>query len=93
MPSEEEHEEFEAALTKAAKDSHAAVEDAIRQHLTDCGVSGIATGWYLVAAVTDFAEGTELDGLYTTNSDGLSKWSRVGLLSVALKQEMEEDYL
>jgi hypothetical protein len=85
--------DHEDDLVKAAKESHAAIDDAVREHLGNVGITGIGTGWILVVAVTDFDDGDELDGMLSTNSDGLSKWSKIGLLSTALHQEQIEGYL
>lgn len=92
MVNDENDDEVEAALTAAAKESHAAIDDAVRAHLKDVGVSGITTGWVLITSVTDFTEEAELDGLYMTASDGLNKWAKIGLMTVALGQETDEEY-
>lgn len=83
----------EESIIKAARESRNVLDEAVRQHMKDVDVTGLITGWVLIAAVTDFTdEGTETDGMFATNSDGLTKWSRVGLLSVALAQETNEEY-
>jgi hypothetical protein len=88
----ENDDEIEAELSKTAKKSHAAIDDAIRQHMTDLGITGVGTGWVLLVSITDFDETGEVDGIFDTHSDGLSKWAKTGLLSFALSQQNSEGY-
>jgi hypothetical protein len=80
----------EKAILKA---THSAIDDAVRSHIESVGVDGIVTGWTLTASVASVDDGEEYDGMYTTTSDGLTKWSHVGLLSVALKNAHSDGFL
>jgi hypothetical protein len=72
------------AEEKALKISHAAIEDAIREHMQALEINGILTGWVLGASITHFDEGEEYDGLYSTTSDSLSKWANIGITTMLL---------
>lgn len=68
----------------ALKRGHAAIEDAIRDHLRLLEVEGILTGWVVGASITHFDEGDEYDGLYSTTSESLSKWANIGIVTMML---------
>jgi hypothetical protein len=69
---------------KALKASHGKIEEAIQGHLSELGIDGLLTGWVLAVAVTSFDGDDDFDGLYSTQSDGLSKWTQIGMLVSAL---------
>lgn len=78
---------------KEIRASHDLIDTAIREHVEKIGIEGIITGWVLTAAITSFDEDAEeLDGLYSTQSNGLSKWPMIGMLRIALKSAEEEGF-
>lgn len=84
MNDEHEPERTEEEELAALKASHGKIDDAIRDHISELGVEGLVTGWFLGASVTTFDEGEEYDGLYATQSEGLSKWTLIGLATKVL---------
>lgn len=76
---------FEDDELKKIKASHRGVEDAIQLHLNDLGIHGLVTGWTLsIALASNDEAGDEIDSLYTTQSEGLSRWSHIGMLISSL---------
>jgi hypothetical protein len=75
---------------EAAKASHDAIDKAICQHISDLGIEGLTTGWTIVASIASVEGDHELDGMYSSQSNGLSKWALVGLLTVALESAKTE---
>lgn len=69
---------------KRLKASHGAIEEALQGHMNELEIDGVLTNWVIVAAITAFEDGDELDCLYTTQSDGISKWTHIGMLTSAL---------
>lgn len=85
MTDDEQTERSEEEEIKALKASHGKIDDAIREHITELGIEGLVTGWFLGAAVTTFDGEDDYDGLYATQSDGLSKWTLIGLATMVLQ--------
>lgn len=93
QPTNDDEADREAALSKRVKASYEAIDDAIRAHLVANEITGISTGWVLLIAISDIDEdGDDLDGLFDLHSDGLTKWAKVGLLSVALDQQRVDGF-
>lgn len=78
---------------EARKKSHSAIEDAIRQHLADLEIPGILTGWTVSTSISAMEDGEEMDMMYSTQSDGLSKWALVGLLTMSLDGAKRDGYI
>lgn len=72
------------------KASHTAIEDALQAHLNELEIEGLLTGWVLVASLTHLGGDEDYDALYSSQSDGLSKWSHIGMLMSSL--ETIKDY-
>lgn len=75
---------------KRLKASHAAIEDAVREHITELEIDGVLTGWSVVVSIASMQEDEEYDALYRTQSDGLSKWAHIGMLTSALESEKNQ---
>lgn len=86
-------DEDTTAEDKALKESHNLLDDAVRGHVAAVGVEGLVTGWVLVAAVAEYTETDELDGMWSSTSDGLSKWVHVGLLDMALHNAKRDGFI
>lgn len=78
---------------KALKASHNLLDDAVRSHVSKVGVEGLVTGWVLIAAVAEYTETDELDGMWCSTSDSLSKWVHVGLLDMALHNAKRDGFI
>lgn len=83
----------EEAAIDARKKSHDAIDDAIRQHLSDLDIPGICTGWVVVTSISAMEEEDEFDMMYSTQSDGLTKWAQVGLLTMSLDGAKRDGYM
>lgn len=77
----------------ARKQSHDAIEDAVRQHITDLEIEGVVTGWVIAISIAAMDDGDEFDMMYSTHSAGLSKWAEIGLLSVTLDGAKRDGYV
>lgn len=86
MPDEKSDKESLEAL----KASHDAIDKAICEHIAELEIDGLVTGWTVVASIASVEGDHELDGLYSSQSNGLSKWALVGLLTVALESAKTE---
>lgn len=65
--------------------THAAIDNAIAAHVQNIGLSGLLASWALVGSVVSITdEGDEMETLYQTSSQGVSRWQQIGLLSDAL---------
>lgn len=91
--SESNYDHDPESKIKAAKKSHDDIDAAICQHVSDLGIDGIVTGWNIVASIASIDGETEFDGMYSSQSNGLSKWSLIGLLRMALKGAEEDGYI
>lgn len=80
-------DEYESDAMKAIKTTHGKIEDAIQEHVTALQIDGVLTGWSVVVSLASVQEDDEFDALYRTQSDGLSKWAHIGMLTSALESE------
>lgn len=80
-------------LNAKARQSHSAIEDAARQHVADLEVRGVVTGWCIAISISAVEDGEEFDMMYSTHSDGLSKWAQVGLLTMSLDGAKRDGYI
>lgn len=78
---------------RKAKQSHDEIENAICQHIADIGIEGIVTGWTISASIAMMEGESEFDGMYTTQSNAMSKWQLIGLLVMALRGAQEDGYV
>lgn len=85
-------EEYTEDELKALKTTHNQIETAIGEHMAALELPGFLTGWIVTATITSLEEGEEFDGLYQTHSDGLTKWSHIGMLVSALDSAKEGGY-
>lgn len=74
---------------KKLKASHAAIEDAIQGHLNELEIDGLMTGWTVTVSLAHLDGDDEFDALYNTQSDGLSKWAHIGMLTSSLDSVKE----
>jgi hypothetical protein len=65
--------------------THAAIDNAIATHVANIGLNGLLASWALVGSVVSITDdGEEMETLYQTSSQGVSRWQQIGLLSDAL---------
>lgn len=65
--------------------THAAIDNSIATHVSNIGLTGLLASWALVGSVVSITEdGEEMETLYQTSSQGISRWQQIGLLSDAL---------
>jgi hypothetical protein len=65
--------------------THAAIDNAIATHVNNIGLTGLLASWALVGSVVSITDdGDEMETLYQTSSQGVSRWQQIGLLSDAL---------